>query len=259
MCQSHTFHIWTLSTDWLLPTVNNTKHRSIWVKMCTQVHEHCPQEASLHSSYWLYCKYKHYRVQKKQTAETTKVPTFFCCFCFVYRAARWHVQSKISPKLSWSLWICTTISRGLCQHVQLPLKISMQPTSTESTTALQQPVLLVSSRSSAHPSTIIAHLPFHLQHLTLADKDEDERTVRVKGSSLNLIKINFTMSFDCDSLHVTLMSYSAWLGFMNTRVEWSQNCDLPANYVFIKFSKAVCSISNTHKSPCLNDLYTHNA
>lgn len=88
MCQSHTFHIWTLSTDWLLPTVNNTKHRSIWVKMCTQVHEHCPQEASLHSSYWLYCKYKHYRVQKKQTAETTKVPTFY----FVYRATRWHVH-----------------------------------------------------------------------------------------------------------------------------------------------------------------------
>lgn len=169
------------------------------------------------------------------------------------------VQSKISPKSSWSLWICITISRGLCQHVQLPLKISMQPASRESTTALQHPVLLVSSRPSAHPSTVLAHLPFHLQHLTLTDKDEDERTARVKGSSLNLIKINFTMSFDCDSLHIALMSYSAWLGFMNTRVEWSQNCDLPANYVLIKFSKALCSISNMHRSPSLIDLYTHNA
>lgn len=95
----------------------------------------------------------------------------------------------------------------------------MQPASREFTTALQHPVLLVSSRPSAHPSTVLAHLPFHLQHLTLTDKDEDERTARVKGSSLNLIKINFTMSFDCDSLHIALMSYSAWLGFMNTRVE----------------------------------------
>lgn len=76
---------------------------------------------------------------------------------------------------------------------------------------------------------------------------------------LSISSKSISLSFDCDSLHIALMSYSAWLGFMNTRVEWSQNCDLPANYVLIKFSKALCSISNMNKSPSIIDLYTHNA
>lgn len=49
------------------------------------------------------------------------------------------VESWISPKSGRSVWICVSISEGCSQHVQLPLKISMDPTSTEATTNLQPP------------------------------------------------------------------------------------------------------------------------
>lgn len=173
------------------------------------------------------CEYKHYSVQKKQIAETTKV--FCLVLCGQLLGDRYTIQSLISPKSSRSLWICITSSRSTCQHVQLPLKISMQPTSTESTTAPQHPVHLVSPRSSAHPFRYSCQSFPSTFSIELTDKDEDERTAWVKGSSLNLIKINFTMSLGCDSRHVALMSYSVWLGFMKTHVEWSQICDVPAN------------------------------
>lgn len=73
------------------------------------------------------------------------------------------------------------------QHVQLPLKISMEPGSTEAAANLQPPALLSCSARRyllilllqlSRPSSSL-----HPPCLALTDNDGDERTVRVKGSS----------------------------------------------------------------------------
>lgn len=148
-----------------------------WVKLSTQVHQLLPGEAD--------CTTQH-----KYTAESTQVSKFFLFFgsqsCRETSSVYCETgESWNSPKSSRSVWICVSISGGWSQHVQLPLKISMEPTSTETTSNLQAPGLFLRAPCSSPLSlsqrffSILSCRPC----LTLTDNDGDVWTGGVKGSA----------------------------------------------------------------------------
>lgn len=161
--------------------------------MSTQVHQHLPEEAFSSRSQSETAAYKHSTVSRTSRRlsphKFLSSSSFFCLrSCWeTYTAHRETSKSWISPKSSRSVWICVSISRGCSQHVQLPLKISMEPTSTEAAVNLQPlcscAPLCAAVICSSCPSTFLVHPLLHPRRLALTDNDGDERTVCVKGSS----------------------------------------------------------------------------
>lgn len=126
-------------------------------------------------------------------AESTQVSKFFFFFFLltellrdIQRTVR-LVRAEFHQNRADQFGFVSASPESRSQHVQLPLKISMEPTSTEATANLQPPcaALLLCSRLSAHPSPppFLSIPSLHPPRLAATDNDKDERTARVKGSS----------------------------------------------------------------------------
>lgn len=134
-------------------------------------------------------------------------------------------KSWILPKSSRSAWICVSISGGCSQHAQLPLKISMEPTSTEATANLLPPLC-------SFPALLGLYLLIHFLHLACPSSPlyplcryprltmmEMKGQCEVKAPLSHQSQFHFVT---CPVTAFTLLQRhtSSRLSFMNTQVEW---------------------------------------